>query len=144
MYQMRVFRASPAPSALLMEHPGESATIAVGDKIKIETDFETRSFFNLAIEQCWLTDGSDLRNGVQGPTTPEDPRWLIWQGCPSSDNVTLSALSAIGNYPSFSFRVTDEHYKMKKVYIVCLIGLCTPVGSQPTGNIGKVSSTNVE
>ena len=140
---MRVFRSSPAPSALLMEHPGESATITVGDKIKVETDFETRSFFNLAIEQCWLTDGSDLRNGVQGSKTPENSRTLIWQGCPSNDNVSLSALSAAGNFPSFSFRVTEEHHKMKKVYIVCLIGLCTPIGSEPTGNIGMVSSANV-
>ena len=95
---MRVFRSSPAPSALLMEHPGESATLSVGDRIKIETDFETRSFLSLAIEQCWISDVSEPRLGldVQGRQSPNDPRWLIWQGCPSNPNVTLSPTSSTG------------------------------------------------
>ncbi len=134
---MRVFRSSPAPPALLMEHPGESATISVGDKIKVQTDFETRAFFSLAVEQCWLSDGSDLWVGAQGPQTPDDPRWLIRQGCPINKNVSMY-LTATTDYPTFAFRVSEEHYKMRKFYIVCLMGLCTPLGFVPSGNIGQV------
>ena len=138
---MRVFRFSPALTALLMENPGETATLSVGDKIKIETDFETRAYLSLALEQCWLSDGSDLRQGgpSQSRTSSNDPRWLVWQGCPSNANISMSSsTSSNGHYPSFSFQVTEDHYKMKRVYIVCLIGLCTPDDSLPAGNIGKV------
>lgn len=62
---MRVFRSSPAPLALLMENPSDTATLAVGDKVRVETEFETRSILSLALEQCWITDGSDLHQGVQ-------------------------------------------------------------------------------
>lgn len=135
---MRVYRASPAPNALLMENPGEAATVSVGDKLKIETDFETRSSLSLSLEQCWISDGSDLRQGAEVRSNPEDPRWLVWQGCPSNRNVSMSAVSSGGNYPSFAFRITDDHYKMKRVYIVCVIGLCSP-GESIGGNIGKVT-----
>jgi hypothetical protein len=42
-----------------MENPADTAT--VGDKLRVETDFETRSVLSLALEQCWISDGSDIR-----------------------------------------------------------------------------------
>lgn len=131
---MKVLRTSPAPLALLMENPGDTSSVKVGDKIRVETDFETRSFLSLALEQCWLTDGSDLQNGVQVRTDPNDPRWLMWRGCPSNSNITTS-LS--GNFPTFSFTITEDHHRLKRMYIVCLIGLCSP-GDSLGGNIGQV------
>ena len=70
---MRVFRSSPAPVALLMENPSDTATLAVGDRVRVETDFETRFIFSLALEQCWITDGTDLHLGVQVLTLILDP-----------------------------------------------------------------------
>jgi hypothetical protein len=49
----------------------------------------------------------------------------------------MSATSSSGNCPSFSFRVTADHHKLKKLYIVCLIGLCSP-GESLGGNVGQV------
>ena len=43
-----------------------------------------------------------------------------------------------GHYPSFSFQVSEEHHKLKRVYIVCLIGLCAPPGVATGGNVGEV------
>jgi len=122
-----------------MENPGDTATLAVGDKIRIETDFETRSIFSLALEQCWITDDVELHQGVPSMTGSADPRWLIWQGCPSNSNVSMAVTS--GNFPTFSFTVNEDHHKMKRVYIVCLIGLCSP-GENLGKNIGQVSHKN--
>ncbi len=140
MYTMKIFRKRQRlrRPEILASHPGDSATVSVGDQLKVQTDFETRSFFSLMIEQCWV---SNQVKDDDPPHLSEEDRWLIYEGCAVSDNVTLFP-TPLGTNPAFAFTVTEAHRRMGKIYIYCRIGLCTPVEIS-SGNIVKVCVDNL-
>ncbi len=60
---MQLFRTSPAPLTLLSEKAGITATVSLGDKLKVVTSFETKWDFSLTIEKCWISDKLDSKPG---------------------------------------------------------------------------------
>ena len=66
-----------------------------------------------------------------------NPNWLIYEGCPLNENVTMFPVP-IGTNPGFTFQITNAHSKMNQLYVFCLIGICTPNPGQSNGNIPKV------
>lgn len=133
MYTMRVLRKRRRGRRpeVLVSRRGQPATVSVGDQLKVQTDFKTRSLLSLVIEHCWIADheAADQRH-----LAAED-QWLLYEGCPANDNVTLLPTPLATN-PAFAFSVTDEHRAMGQVYIFCIIGLCSPVESLTSGNLG--------
>ena len=135
MYTMQILRKKDGQRVpkVLVTTPNDKATVSVGDQLKVETDFKTRAFLSLAIEQCWIADHAH----ADERTVSED-KWLIYEGCPSTPNVTMFPLP-LGTNPAFAFSVTDEHRKMGKFYLFCIMGLCSPVQELTGGNLGSVS-----
>ena len=68
----------------------------------------------------------------------EDYQWLISDACPSNANVTMFP-TKMGANPAFAFEVTEAHRRMGQIYLFCIIGLCSPIKSLTTGNLGLVS-----
>lgn len=133
MYTLQILRKKTDQRIpqILATNPGDHAIVAVGDQLKVETDFETRAFLSLAIEQCWIADHPD----ADQRTVSED-KWLIYEGCPATPNVTMFPLP-LGTNPAFAFSVTDEHRKMGQFYLFCIMGLCSPVQELTGGNLGS-------
>ncbi|CAB4055920.1 unnamed protein product [Lepeophtheirus salmonis] len=65
----------------------------------------------------------------------EEDLWLIWEGCPSHENITVFSTLG-GRNPSFAFTVSKEIAKMRKFYIFCVLGLCSPLATN-NGNLKK-------
>jgi hypothetical protein len=111
-----------------------SADVKLGDTIVVSTHFETSKgdVFSLAINKCWLSDhpAADKR-------TINNENWLLYEGCPSDfkidgsenyNNVSLLPKLSEGYGPSFTFDITRRHASgMNKMYIKCLIGLCSSI-----------------
>ena len=60
-----------------------------------------------------------------------DDLLLISEGCPvpgNTANVSLSRGGGGRGGPSFSFRLTERHSALRRVYLACLIGLCSSSG----------------
>ena len=133
MYTMTVqLKSRPGHPRDLVSHRTESADVALGDELRVQTDFETRSPLSLAIEQCWISQNS---KAVDGPSSGE--QILIENGCPwPGSNVSIDASSV---NPSFAFRVSETHLQLRKMYIFCLIGLCSPDKILAEGNLKLVS-----
>ena len=118
------------------------ANVNVGDRIKVSANFETRFFYGIAIEKCWLSnhDASDEKS------LSDDNNWLVWKGCPpnvanddfkNENNVTMLPNPSRSS-PSFTFDVTRRQADMRKIYIFCLMGLCSSKQIK-AGDVGGVS-----
>ena len=136
MYTMQILRkkVDKRVPQVLVTNPNDQATVSVGDQLKVQTDFKTRAFLSLSIEQCWIADHAN----ADERTVSED-KWLVYQGCPATEDVTMFPLP-LGTNPAFAFNVTDEHRKMGQFYLFCIMGLCSPVEELTGGNLGSVSS----
>lgn len=135
MYTMKILRKvrNQRRPEILVTRPDDQATVNVGDQLKVQSDFKTRSFLSLMIEKCWIADhaSADQRS------ISED-KWLIYEGCPTSKNLTMLP-TPMGSDPAFAFSVTEEHLRMGQFYIFCIMGLCSPVESLTSGNLVMVS-----
>lgn len=132
MYTMKILRKRKRPSQpeLLVSHPNEHATVLLGDRLKVQTDLASKSFLSLTVEQCWVSD-----NPSADRRFIEDYQWLISDACPSNANVTMFP-TKMGANPAFAFEVTEAHRRMGQIYLFCIIGLCSPIKSLTTGNLG--------
>ena len=125
MYSMQV---TSEKNGILVRKREESADIALGDTLLVETDFETRSFLHLAIERCWLSGQPAADVGKVGKQ-----QMLIWEGCPAQTTVNVTMYPTAN--PSFSFPVTED-LAGRELYVFCLIGLCSPDAKLASGNLG--------
>lgn len=118
---------------MLVDHRDQMADVALGDELKVMTAFDTKSPLMLAIERCWISDNAEV-----DPNAVPKEQVLIWEGCPteSSVNVTMGSTHAKQN-PWFSFQVDESIMGFGEFYLFCLIGLCSPVPLQRTGNLGS-------
>lgn len=134
MYTMQISRKRkrPLPSEILVSLPNDHAKVYVGDQLKIQTDLETKFPASLMIEKCWLGNHPNANE----PRSLINANWLIYEGCPLNENVTMFPVP-IGTNPGFTFQITEAHSKMNQVYVFCLIGICTPDPGQSNGNIPK-------
>jgi len=98
----------------------------------VQTDLQTKFPVSLMIEKCWLGNHPNANE----PRSLINPNWLIYEGCPLNENVTMFPVP-IGTNPGFTFQITNAHSKMNQLYVFCLIGICTPNPGQSNGNIPK-------
>ncbi|XP_071750219.1 transforming growth factor beta receptor type 3 [Lepeophtheirus salmonis] len=131
MYELHVSRINKKRPEPLVKEFGQTAQLQIGDTIKVQTSFETRALLNLALERCWLADHSSPDSEL----LLEEDLWLIWEGCPSHENITVFSTLG-GRNPSFAFTVSKEIAKMRKFYIFCVLGLCSPLATN-NGNLKK-------
>eukprot|EP00095_Tigriopus_kingsejongensis_P008368 maker-scaffold856_size87843-snap-gene-0.17 protein:Tk08368 transcript:maker-scaffold856_size87843-snap-gene-0.17-mRNA-1 annotation:"hypothetical protein DAPPUDRAFT_95568" len=117
---------------ILVEHRDQMADVALGDELTVQTSFDTKSFLNLAIERCWLSDLAEV-----DPHTVPKQQILIWEGCPTetSVNVTLFPTYRTRN-PAFAFEVVESMMDFEEFFLFCLIGLCSPDPKLSSGNLG--------
>ena len=145
MYVMivTVFHLDGRPSSVLSRR-GDAAVASVGEEARVSVSFDTRASLRLALEKCWLTAYED--GGYYDADSGD--RLLVKEGCPvlSDDggaNVTLLPNGGGGGEggpldPSFSFRLTPLARPAKRVYLMCLMGLCSPEQSASGLNVGQV------
>jgi hypothetical protein len=135
MYTMRILRKHKRVRRpeVLVSRPDDQATVSVGDQLKVQTDFKTRSLLSVMIEQCWIADHSAAD---QRHLAAED-QWLIYEGCSANKNVTMFP-TPLGTNPAVAFTVNDEHRRMGQIYVFCIMGLCSPLESLTSGNLGMV------
>ena len=130
MYVMDIFRLRPnLPRVSALQ-----TTVFVGDELKVETKFKKQisAPMSLAVEKCWVTNQLEDRRHI----AQDD--WLIRRGCPAHQNVTMLSISE-GQTPSFTFQVSQRHRQMGEIYLVCVIGLCSPFEFLTKGNLELVS-----
>ena len=125
MYTMTVRKTTGASA--------DPSSLTVGDVLRVDTNFETRTPLLLAIESCWIS-----RSNADEGSPGVDDLFLISGGCPIN-NVSLSS-TALGN-PSFTFAITKSFLRLRpSFYLFCQIGLCSPPGLGQEGNVGEVST----
>jgi hypothetical protein len=133
MYKMSV---SKGDNVLILESRDESADVAFGDRLTVRTDFETRSFLNLALNKCWISEHPDP---TERPGAGE--MLLVVNGCPATaaggeENVVV--VGSATDKPKFSFTVTERLARLRRMYVFCVIGLCSPLESLAGGNVNMV------
>lgn len=140
MYGMKILRKkkrSKRPEVLVSK-PNDRATVSVGDQLKVQTVFASQTVLSLMIEECWVSD----HPGADKHSVPSHHR-LIEEGCSVSKNVTMFP-TPLGTQPAFVFEVTNEHRRMSQIYLFCIIGLCSPVESLTTGNLGMCVDPTIQ
>lgn len=135
MYTMEILRSQKQlhkPPEVLVTKTEDSAHVAVGDQLKVQTNFVTRSYISLAIERCWISDKPAEHQAMY-----DRNNYLIYEGCPADKNVTMFP-QPLGKFPAFAFEVTEAHARKDAIYLYCIMGLCSTVKSMTSGNLAMV------
>lgn len=143
MYVLLVDRQSQGGSELLAQTRSDSANVSPGDILRVRTDFETRAALKLAIEKCWLSPSPAVATADGADESDEERTFpLVDKGCSAGSNVTVLSTQD-GLNPSFILRLGENLLALRRIYIFCRLGLCSPVESLATGNIVMVNQRTI-
>ena len=134
MYKMSVSKvdgeSGGGGSVIILEERGEQADVAFGDQLIARTEAELNMGLNLALDKCWISARPDdlMPRGREAGEL-----LLVDGGCPAAGGVKV--FGGPSERPGLAFEVTESMAKLQRVYIFCLVGMCSPNEAFARGNL---------
>ena len=109
--------------------------MAFGDHLIARTEAELNMGLNLALDKCWISSRPDdlMPRGADGELL------LVDGGCPAAGGVRV--FGGPSERPGLAFDVTDSMARLQRVYLFCLVGMCSPSEAFARGNLNLCVDT---
>jgi len=134
MYGLKVHKMNDDEKlgATLLQTRSDSKMVAVGDKIHVSSHISAVPDLALAMEQCWLTNSSQVLTQAS-----DRDKTLVTRGCPTSEAISLHWEEHSFN-SAFSFQITEDLVEFDKFWIQCRMGLCSTPNAKALGKVGNL------
>ena len=124
---------------IILEERGEQADVAFGDHLIARTEAELNMGLNLALDKCWVSSRPDDLT-PRGGREAAGELLLVDRGCPAggSGGGGVRVFGGPSERPGLAFQVTESMARLQRVYIFCLVGMCSPSKAFARGNLNLV------